>query len=144
MIELYCEPYASPRSSLKKYYCLNFKFTSSRPHLVGGVIPLSCHQVLNLVLNYYFGADGRTRALENIIFLLFLLLQTTKEDWFDLTCSGHDPGKGRPGVPYEISRCCFFHLGNVLLDDEITDQWAVNKLTELKRTIECKTQIGKC
>ena len=87
--------------------------------------------------------NTRTR-ISYILVDVCIMLQTTKEDWFDLTCSGHDPGKGRPGVPYEISRCCFFHLGNVLLDDEITDQRAVNKLSELQRTIERKTQIGKC
>ena len=59
-----------------------------------------------------------------------------------MTCAGHDPGEDRPGVPYEMSRCCFFKLGNVLLDGRVGNGRNGSRLSRLKRFIECKKQIG--
>ena len=70
------------------------------------------------------------------------LIQIGKQHWFDMTCAGHYPGTDRPGVPFEVSRCCNFRLGNVLADGTQNNNDAGSRLERLKRSIECKKQIG--
>ena len=60
-----------------------------------------------------------------------------------MTCAGHDPGEGRPGVPYDMSRCCSFRSGNILADGTQEDVDSSTRLLRLKRSIECREQIGK-
>ena len=60
-----------------------------------------------------------------------------------MTCAGHYPGEGRPGVPYDMSRCCFFRSGNILADGTKEDLNSSTRLQRLKRSFECREQIGK-
>ena len=67
----------------------------------------------------------------------------SNKDFFDLTCAGHDPGEGRPGVPYDMSRCCYFHSGSIWTDGtKNKGSNSTDKLLREKRVFHCQKQIG--
>ena len=78
-----------------------------------------------------------------IFCLISIFSKVGKSEWFEMTCAGHDPGEGRPGVLYDMSRCCFFRSGNILADGTQEDVNSSTRLQRLKRSFECREQIGK-